>query len=203
VFRRLLRPGMGAVDLGVNIGLLTMPFVSMVGMAGWALAMEPNPANVKLLEASRRANGLGQAARHAIVRTGLSANLWGWRVLAWGAWHDRRRLARVPGGSGRSSRPWCSAAGCWATKVSAFPVPPWTVWLASPEKGSASGCASRRGAEMQRPLSRGAAGQGVAVRDIVVREVSGPAGSLRDGTAPPHGGGTRRTLGSSGRPPGR
>jgi len=60
VFRRLLRPGMGVIDLGANIGFFTMLSASLVGPAGWVLAMEPNPANVKLLEASRRANGFGQ-----------------------------------------------------------------------------------------------------------------------------------------------
>lgn len=60
VFRRLLRPGMGVIDLGANIGFFTMLSASLVGPAGWVLAMEPNPANAKLLEASRRANGFDQ-----------------------------------------------------------------------------------------------------------------------------------------------
>jgi FkbM family methyltransferase len=57
VFRRLLRPGMGVLDLGANIGYFTMLAASLVGPQGWVVAVEPNPANVKLLEASRRANG--------------------------------------------------------------------------------------------------------------------------------------------------
>ena len=60
VFRRLLRPGMGVIDLGANIGFFTMLSASLVGPSGWVLAMEPNPANAKLLEASRRANGFDQ-----------------------------------------------------------------------------------------------------------------------------------------------
>ncbi len=60
VFRRLLRPGMGVIDLGANIGVFTLLSASLVGAGGWVLALEPNPANVMLLEASRRANGFEQ-----------------------------------------------------------------------------------------------------------------------------------------------
>lgn len=60
VFRRILTPGMGVLDLGANIGYFTMLSASLVGPEGWVVAVEPNPANVKLLEASRRANGFGQ-----------------------------------------------------------------------------------------------------------------------------------------------
>lgn len=57
VFRRLLRPGMGVLDLGANIGYFTMLAASLVGPGGHVVAVEPNPRNVRLLEASRRANG--------------------------------------------------------------------------------------------------------------------------------------------------
>ncbi len=57
VFRRLLAPGMGVVDLGANIGYFTMLSASLVGPDGYVLAVEPNPGNVRLLEASRRLNG--------------------------------------------------------------------------------------------------------------------------------------------------
>ena len=60
VFRRLLKPGMGVLDLGANIGYFTMLSASLVGSEGWVVAVEPNPANVKLLEASRRVNGFAQ-----------------------------------------------------------------------------------------------------------------------------------------------
>jgi len=60
VFRRLLRPGMGVLDLGANIGYFTLLSASIVGAAGYVLAIEPNPRNVRLLEASRRANGFAQ-----------------------------------------------------------------------------------------------------------------------------------------------
>ncbi|MBV9812943.1 MAG: FkbM family methyltransferase, partial [Acetobacteraceae bacterium] len=57
VIRRLLRPGMGVIDVGANIGYFTMLAASLVGSTGYVIAIEPNPDNAKLLEASRRANG--------------------------------------------------------------------------------------------------------------------------------------------------
>lgn len=60
VFRRLLKPGMGVVDIGANIGYFSMLSASVVGEAGRVFAIEPNQQNAKLLEASRRLNGFGQ-----------------------------------------------------------------------------------------------------------------------------------------------
>lgn len=57
VVRRLLRPGMGVLDLGANIGYFTLLAAALVGPSGHVLAVEPNPANARLLEASRRLNG--------------------------------------------------------------------------------------------------------------------------------------------------
>lgn len=60
VIARYITPGMVAVDIGANIGYLTMLLASLVGPSGMVFAVEPNPENVKLLEASRRLNGFGQ-----------------------------------------------------------------------------------------------------------------------------------------------
>jgi FkbM family methyltransferase len=60
VFRAILQPGMGVLDLGANIGYFAMLAGSLVGPSGYVLAVEPNPANVRLMEASRRANGFDQ-----------------------------------------------------------------------------------------------------------------------------------------------
>ena len=60
VFRRVLRPGMAVVDVGANIGYFTMLSASLVGAAGRVLAVEPNPRNARMLEASRRLNGFDQ-----------------------------------------------------------------------------------------------------------------------------------------------
>ena len=59
-FRRVLRPGMGVLDLGANIGFFALMAASLVGSTGMVLAIEPSPRNVRLLEASRRVNGFGQ-----------------------------------------------------------------------------------------------------------------------------------------------
>ena len=57
VFRRFLRSGMHVIDIGANIGYFTMLAARLVGPKGSVLAVEPNPRNVRLLEASRRENG--------------------------------------------------------------------------------------------------------------------------------------------------
>ena len=57
VFQRLLRPGMGVLDVGANIGYFSMLSASLVGPSGFVLAVEPNPENARMLEASRRLNG--------------------------------------------------------------------------------------------------------------------------------------------------
>lgn len=60
VFRRVLRPGMGVIDIGANIGYFTMLSAALTGPEGFVLAIEPNPRNARLLAASRRANGFTQ-----------------------------------------------------------------------------------------------------------------------------------------------
>ena len=59
LFRSKLRPGDHVLDLGANIGYFTMLSASLVGPSGSVIAVEPNPANARLVEASRRANGYG------------------------------------------------------------------------------------------------------------------------------------------------
>ena len=62
LLRQTLRPGMGVLDLGANIGFFTMLAASLVGREGYVLAVEPNLANVRMLEASRKQNGFTQVA---------------------------------------------------------------------------------------------------------------------------------------------
>jgi FkbM family methyltransferase len=57
IFRRFLKPGMSVLDVGANAGPHTLHAASIVGANGYVLAVEPNPKNVRLLEASRRING--------------------------------------------------------------------------------------------------------------------------------------------------
>jgi FkbM family methyltransferase len=90
-FNEILRPGQTVVDVGANIGFYTMLSASRIGPDGRVLAIEPNPANVRLLEASRRANGfehvtvlqaaasdqLGLLALHAAHSNGMTGELQG------------------------------------------------------------------------------------------------------------------------------
>ena len=57
IFRTLLRPGMGVLDIGANIGYFALLSAAIVGPSGYVMAVEPNSRNwYRLLEASRRAN---------------------------------------------------------------------------------------------------------------------------------------------------
>lgn len=57
---RYVQPGMAVIDIGANIGYLTMVIASLVQESGLVIAIEPNPENVKLLESTRRLNGFNQ-----------------------------------------------------------------------------------------------------------------------------------------------
>jgi FkbM family methyltransferase len=58
--RRMVRPGMIAIDGGANIGFFTMLLARLVGAEGRVLAFEPNSENCRLLLLSRSANGFDQ-----------------------------------------------------------------------------------------------------------------------------------------------
>jgi FkbM family methyltransferase len=76
IFNRYIKPGMAVIDIGANIGYFTMLMASLVEQSGLVVAVEPNPENIKLLEASRRVNGFDQALviqAAAGRRTGLLA----------------------------------------------------------------------------------------------------------------------------------
>jgi len=60
VLDRYTKPGMSVVDIGANIGCFTMLLASLVEASGLVVAVEPNPENIKLMEASRRVNGFDQ-----------------------------------------------------------------------------------------------------------------------------------------------
>ena len=67
LLERYVQPGMAVVDIGANIGYLTMLLASLVGKTGQVIAVEPNPENVRLLEASRRVNGFVQVRVLAVA----------------------------------------------------------------------------------------------------------------------------------------
>jgi predicted methyltransferase len=62
LFRRFVRPGMGVLDLGANIGFFTLLAASLVGPRGEVFAAESNGRNGRLLEVSRRVNGFTQVS---------------------------------------------------------------------------------------------------------------------------------------------
>ena len=74
VFRGFVRSGMHVLDLGANIGYFTMLSATLVGPSGSVLAIEPNPNNARLIEASRRANGFSHV-RVVQVAAGCEAGL--------------------------------------------------------------------------------------------------------------------------------
>jgi FkbM family methyltransferase len=55
--KRAVKPGMTVVDIGANIGYITMLLGDLVGKAGRVLAFEPNPENCRLLLLSIEENG--------------------------------------------------------------------------------------------------------------------------------------------------
>lgn len=72
ILRKFLKPGMGMIDMGANIGVFALLAAAQVGDTGYVLAVEPNPSNARLLEASRRVNGFAnltvcQAAADAAI----------------------------------------------------------------------------------------------------------------------------------------
>lgn len=59
-FREVVREGMTVIDVGANVGQMTLELALLVGATGRVLAVEPAPGNVKLLRKHVRANGFGE-----------------------------------------------------------------------------------------------------------------------------------------------
>jgi FkbM family methyltransferase len=62
--RRLLRPGMHAVDVGANIGYYMLLLAQAVGPGGTVSCFEPDPDNLVELERNVRLNGLASVRIH-------------------------------------------------------------------------------------------------------------------------------------------
>jgi FkbM family methyltransferase len=62
--RRLLRPGMRAVDIGANYGTYTLTMGQAVGPQGRIWAYEPTSATARYLRETIRRNGLAQVEMH-------------------------------------------------------------------------------------------------------------------------------------------
>lgn len=57
VYSSLIKPGMTVLDIGANIGFLTLVFSRLAGETGRVLAIEPDPENFALLVRNVRENG--------------------------------------------------------------------------------------------------------------------------------------------------
>jgi FkbM family methyltransferase len=57
-FRRCVRPGMTVIDVGANVGQMTLELAVLVGAAGKVLSIEPGLGNLALLRRHVSGNGL-------------------------------------------------------------------------------------------------------------------------------------------------
>lgn len=57
-FRTVVRPGMTAIDVGANVGQMTLELATLVGPSGRVLSIEPGDGNLEVLRRHVRGNGL-------------------------------------------------------------------------------------------------------------------------------------------------
>ena len=55
--RSVIKPGMTVVDVGANVGQLSLEMAHLVGAAGRVISVEPSPGNLRFLRAHISANG--------------------------------------------------------------------------------------------------------------------------------------------------
>ena len=67
-----VQPGMTVVDIGANIGHVSVNLGLLVGPSGFVYALEPHPINVQLLRRNLSANGYG--SRSAVYEIGVSSH---------------------------------------------------------------------------------------------------------------------------------
>jgi FkbM family methyltransferase len=77
--RGVLKPGMTAVDVGANVGQISLEMAQLVGPTGRVVAIEPSPGNVRFLRAHVAANGFND--RVIVVEAACSAGESGELVL--------------------------------------------------------------------------------------------------------------------------
>ncbi len=58
VYTSMIKPGMTVLDIGANIGFLTLLFSRLAGGTGKVIAIEPDPDNFRLLQKNVAVNGL-------------------------------------------------------------------------------------------------------------------------------------------------
>lgn len=69
-FREVVREGMSVIDVGANVGQMTMELAALVGPTGRVFSVEPAPGNIQLLRRHVEANGF--AERVEIVEAACS-----------------------------------------------------------------------------------------------------------------------------------
>jgi FkbM family methyltransferase len=57
--REVLRPGMTVIDVGANVGQMTLEMAALVGPKGRVIAVEPSPGNLEYLHQHVEGNGFG------------------------------------------------------------------------------------------------------------------------------------------------
>jgi len=67
ICQRLLRPGDTVLDIGANLGLVSLVARTLVGASGSVHAFEPQPELVELIRQSARANGFDDIVVHPLA----------------------------------------------------------------------------------------------------------------------------------------
>src|SRR5689334_7979121 len=67
IAKQLLKPGDTALDIGANIGLLTLWMAKLVGAQGAVHGFEPNPILCRMIKAAIIRNGAENTQLHAIA----------------------------------------------------------------------------------------------------------------------------------------
>lgn len=98
IFRRFVKEGDVVVDIGANIGFFSLLAAKLVGQPGRVVAIEPNPSNCRLIEASRIENGFTQLQLHALA-AGLNNG-----ILALHSSYSNGSVARVSNNIGTLMR---------------------------------------------------------------------------------------------------
>lgn len=65
--RKLVRPGDTVIDVGANLGLVTLTLAKCVGSSGRVHAFEPNPVLQNLLDQSLRRNSISNVTLHKVA----------------------------------------------------------------------------------------------------------------------------------------
>ncbi|MCC5823302.1 MAG: FkbM family methyltransferase [Phycisphaerales bacterium] len=99
LMRRLLKPGMTAVDIGAHAGRYTRAMARLVGPEGRVIALEPNPASASALQSQARRLALDNITVERAAASDTDAvaamNLYGGPCSAWstlGAPEHRRQF---------------------------------------------------------------------------------------------------------------